>query len=103
MPFEIWDTRYVIKINKIPGIKANLPWTCSALAPKNVINKIIIKKNNKDKKSLSFFNKLSEDLIINKKKVTIRKINKKIFKETKKFLYKKWVKSLPKKLLITIL
>ena len=100
MPFEIWDTRYVIKINKIPGIKAYLPWTCSALAPKNVINKIIIKRIDKDKKSLSFLNK---DLKINKEKVTIRKINKKIFKETKKLLYKKWVKSLPKKLLIIIL
>ena len=89
MPFEIWDTRYVIKINKIPGIKAYLPWTCSALAPKNVINKIIIKKINKDKKSLSFLNKLNKNLIINKKKVTIRKINKKIFNETKKILYNK--------------
>ena len=103
MPFEIWDTRYVIKINKIPGIKAYLPWTCSALAPKNVINKIIIKKINKYIKSLSFLNKLNENLIINKKKVTIRKINKKIFKETKMLLYKKWVKSLPKKLLMIIL
>ena len=81
-------------------IKAYLPWTCSTLAPKNVINKIIIKRIDKDKKSLSFLNK---DLKINKEKVTIRKINKKIFKETKKLLYKKWVKSLAKKLLIIIL
>ena len=86
--------------NKILGIKAYLPWTCSTLAPKNVINKIIIKRIDKDKKSLSFLNK---DLKINKEKVTIRKINKKIFKETKKLLYKKWVKSLSKKLLIIIL
>ena len=52
MPFEIWDTRYVIKINKIPGIKAYLPWTCLTLATTNVVNKII-KKINK-KKSSSF-------------------------------------------------